>query len=62
MITKEPVPASQATEVQVVLNKAHTHRGEQHKAGATINVTANEKAWLEKRGIVGGIHEEVSHG
>lgn len=62
MITKEPVPASQAAEVQVVLNKAHTHRGEQHKAGATINVTANEKAWLEKRGIVGGIHEEVSHG
>lgn len=62
MSSKTTVPVPQAAEVQVVLNKAHTHRGEQHKAGATINVTANEKAWLEKRGIVGGIHEEVSHG
>jgi len=62
MSTKEPVPAAQAAEVQVVLNKAHTHRGEQLKAGASITVNAKEKVWLEKRGLIGGQQEEVNHG
>lgn len=62
MSSKAPVPASQAAEVQVILNKPHTHRGEQVKAGAKINVNATEKAWLEKRGIIGGQQEEVTHG
>lgn len=62
MSTKEPVPAAQAAEVQVVLNKAHTHRGEQLQAGAPITVNAKEKVWLEKRGLIGGQQEEVNHG
>jgi hypothetical protein len=62
MSSKTPVPASQVAEVQVILNKPHSHRGGQFKAGEKINVNAKEKAWLEKRGIVGGQQEEVNHG
>lgn len=62
MTKQAPAPASQAAEVQVALNKPHTHRGERLNAGAKINVNAKEKAWLEKRGIIGGQQEEVTHG
>lgn len=62
MSSKTTVPAKPAAEVQVVLNKPHTHRGEQLKAGATINVNAKDQVWLEKRGLIGGKQEEVIHG
>lgn len=62
MTEQATAPASQAAEVQVTLSKPHTHRGERLKAGAKIKVNATEKAWLEKRGIIGDEQEEVTHG
>lgn len=62
MSSKPPVPAPQAAEVQVVLNKPHTHRGAPLAAGATINVTTTEQAWLIQHGIIGGQQEELTHG
>lgn len=38
--------------IEVVLARAHTHKREALEAGAKIKVTAGQKAWLEKNGIV----------
>ncbi|KXO81149.1 MAG: hypothetical protein GTN60_03720 [Pseudomonas stutzeri] len=62
MSSKATVPAQQVAEISVVLAKPHTHRGEHLKAGVNIKVTAKEKAWLEKRGVIGGQSEEMTHG
>ena len=44
--------APQLELIEVVLVKAHTHKREALEAGAKIKVTAGQKAWLEKNGIV----------
>lgn len=61
MSTKNPA-ASQPELIEVVLAKAHIHKRRPCKAGEKINVTADQKAWLEQHGIVGGQQEEVSNG
>ncbi|MBZ9665743.1 hypothetical protein H3221_013380 [Pseudomonas sp. LMG 31766] len=48
--------------VEVTLAKPHTHGRQRLQAGAKIEVTAQQKAWLEKQGVVGGQQEEVSNG
>lgn len=53
--------AAKSEPVEVVLAKPHTHNGRAHPAGDTIKVTADQKAWLEKLGVVGK-QEEVNHG
>lgn len=54
--------AQQPELIEVVLAKAHIHKRKPCVAGDTIKVTAVQKAWLEKQGIVGGQQEEVSNG
>ena len=54
--------AQQPELIEVVLAKAHIHKRQPYKAGDTIKVTADQKARLEKLGIVGGKQEEVSNG
>lgn len=54
--------AKQAELVEVTLAKPHTHNGRAHQPGDKIEVTADQKAWLEKLGVVGGKQEEVIHG
>lgn len=39
--------------VEVTLAKPHTHGRQRLQAGAKIEVTAQQKAWLEKQGVVG---------
>ena len=62
MPTAKPSAVTQPEQVEVVLGKPHTHNGRAHQAGDKINVTADQKAWLEKLGVVGGKQEEVTHG
>ena len=38
--------------IEVVLAKRHTHQGKQKMVGDKINVSAEDKAWLLKRGII----------
>lgn len=52
----------QVEKVEVTLAKPHTHGRQRLKAGDKIKVTAEQKAWLEKQGVVGGQQEEVSNG
>ncbi|MNF90321.1 hypothetical protein D3C84_728810 [compost metagenome] len=54
--------AQQSGLVEVLLAKPHTHKGQQKKAGETITVTAERKAWLEAQGVVGTQQEESSNG
>lgn len=57
------MPTGATTELlEVTLAKPHTHDGRAHQPGEKINVTADQKAWLEKLGVVGGKQEEVIHG
>lgn len=48
--------------VEVTLAKSHIHGRQRCKAGDKIKVTAEQKAWLEKQGVVGGQQEEVTNG
>ena len=54
--------APQPELVEVTLAKAHIHKRKPYKAGDTIKITADQKARLEKLGVVGGKQEEVSNG
>ncbi|MCY1308118.1 hypothetical protein D9M69_508530 [compost metagenome] len=54
--------AQQPELVEVRLAKPHTHKGQQKKAGETITVTAERKAWLEAQGVVDTQQEENSNG
>lgn len=54
--------AKQAELVEVALAKPHTHNGRAHQPGDKIKVTADQKAWLEKLGVVDGKKEDVSNG
>lgn len=62
MSTAKPSAAQAPELVEVALAKPHTHNGRAHQAGEKIKVTADQKAWLEKLGVVGGKQEEVTHG
>ncbi|MEW6460376.1 MAG: hypothetical protein AB1459_04540 [Pseudomonadota bacterium] len=48
--------------VEVTLTKPHTHGRQRLQAGAKIEVTAAQKSWLEKQGVIGGKQEEVTNG
>ena len=48
--------------VEVTLDKPHNHKGKPYKAGAKINVTEDQKAWLAQHGVIGGKQEEVTNG
>lgn len=39
-------------EVSITLIKPHTHKGEDHEAGATIKVAEHHVAWLQNQGVV----------
>ncbi len=54
--------AQQPELVEVILAKAHTHKGQPLQAGHKIKVTADQKAWLEKHGVVGNQQENVTNG
>ena len=62
MPTAKPSAAQAPEQVEVVLAKPHTHNGRACKVGDKINVTADQKIWLEQLGVVGGKQEEVTHG
>ncbi|CAD5377146.1 conserved hypothetical protein [Pseudomonas sp. OF001] len=55
---KAPAP------VEVTLARPHTHNGRAHQPGDKIEVTADQKVWLEKRGVIGHTHQkqEASNG
>jgi hypothetical protein len=52
----------QVEKIEVTLAKPHTHGRQRLKAGDKINVTAAQKTWLEKLGVVGGQQEEENNG
>lgn len=64
MSTAKPSAAQAPEQVEVTLAKPHTHNGRAHQAGDKIKVTADQKAWLEKRGVIGSTQQtkEVSNG
>lgn len=47
-------------QVEAILAKAHTHAGKAYPAGARIQVSALEKAWLETVGVVSTAHKPIS--
>ena len=48
--------------VEVVLDKAHTHKGQRYSKGDKIKVTEDQKAWLTKHGVIGAQQKEQSNG
>ncbi|MNZ06981.1 hypothetical protein D3C78_237460 [compost metagenome] len=62
MPTAKPSAAQAPELIEVTLAKPHTHNGRAHQAGEKIKVTADQEAWLERRGVVGGKQEEVNNG
>ena len=62
MSNKSQAAAAQPALVEVVLDKPHNHKGKPYKAGDKINVTEDQKAWLQQQGVVGGKQEVVSNG
>lgn len=62
MSTAKPSAVQAPEPVEVTLAKPHTHNGRAHQPGDKIKVTADQKAWLEKLGVVDGKQEEVNHG
>lgn len=54
---KAPLPSG---EVSCVLQKPHTHAGQQYQAGQTITVSSAEAAWLAANGITQ--QKEQPHG
>lgn len=62
-MTKNATSAAQQPElVEVILDKAHTHKGQPCKVGDKIKVTEDQKAWLTKQGVIGGQQKEQSNG
>lgn len=59
MTTKKATKAETAKPdlVEVTLTKPHTHGRQRLPAGAKIEVTAQQKAWLEKQGVVGAVQD-----
>ncbi|KJK03567.1 hypothetical protein UB43_03455 [Pseudomonas sp. 21] len=51
-------PAEEPKLVSVKLNKPHTHNGQEKKVGDTIDVTADQEAWLKRKGVIGAEQEE----
>lgn len=62
MSNKAQVAAQQPALVEVVLAKAHNHKGQPCQAGDTIKVTEDQKTWLTKQGVIGGQQKEQSNG
>lgn len=62
MQRKEQAQPSQAALVEVTLNKPHTHNGQAYPAGAVIKITEDQKTWLTRQGVIGGQHQEQTHG
>ena len=58
MSTKSQAAAEQPALVEVVLDKAHTHKGQPCSKGDKIEVTEDQKAWLTKQGVIGGQQKE----
>ena len=54
--------ASQRPLILGVLKKHHTHHGEPFKAGDTIQVTEDQRAWLARQGVIDGQQKEHSNG
>lgn len=48
--------------VEVTLVKPHTHKRQRLQPGAKLTVTADQKAWMEARGLIGEPQEEQSNG
>jgi hypothetical protein len=64
MVSKSQAPVTQPASVEVVFIKPHTHNGKPLVAGAKLNVSADQKAWLLKLGVIGGTvgeTHETSH-
>lgn len=59
MTTKKATKAETAKSdlVEVTLAKPHTHGRQRLQAGAKINVTTAQKAWLEQQGVVGAAQD-----
>lgn len=62
MSTKSQTAAEQPVLVEVVLDKAHTHKGQPYTKGDKIKVTEDQKAWLTKHGVISGQQKEQSNG
>lgn len=62
MSNKPQAAAEQPALVDVVLEKGHEHAGRKYPAGEIIKVTKDQKAWLEKHGVIGGKQQENSNG
>lgn len=43
---------SKASDKEVTLLYAHTHKGVAHSAGSKIKVTEQERQWLEANGVI----------
>lgn len=62
-MTKHATSAAQQPElVEVILDKAHTHKGQPCQAGDTIKVTEDQKTWLTKQSVIGGQQKEQNNG
>lgn len=48
------MPDNKVTKVKVKLLAPHTHAGEPHIKGDTIDVTTTQKTWLAKRKLIEG--------
>lgn len=62
MSNKAPAAAEQAALVEVVLDKAHTHKGQPCSKGDKIKVTEDQKTWLTKQGVIVDQQKEQSNG
>lgn len=62
MSKSKSAESGQVDLVEVTLAKPHTHKGQALKAGDPIKVTADQKAWLEKHGVISTQQEDVSNG
>jgi len=53
---------SKASDKEVTLLYAHTHKGVTHSPGSKIKVTEQERQWLEANGVIKqSTKEEVIH-
>lgn len=59
-MAKAPPDAPKAPSGEVVrLAKTHTHAGRRLEPGETLTVTADQKRWLEKLGVVGQENQDA---
>jgi hypothetical protein len=54
--------AEQAPLIEVTLAKHHTHKRQRLQPGAKLQVTAEQKAWMESQGLIGEPQEEQTNG